>query len=280
VEGAVRGDEDRMKENAIEESGVVIYRARILKDPNTQNTHLQLLLEEEYIKSVNYQKKIKEDGRFFVGGNILYLLLSELFDHITEMFNRIRMDDVNINNEDSTLIFLRKFSRSSEIIEKKIQNIINHPQKTGYEIFDVRMAGMQNNIAFSRTEGKNAKMRIAIPMDYLYSRLISYMDKMQFTDIPNLDTAIRDAFLKRFNELNSKIQDKRQQIEVKYALELAQERIHDLEDENAELHRKVISLDNEAQLYKRSYMLLRKRFEKMLQKLKVRDAGEQELEEL
>jgi uncharacterized coiled-coil DUF342 family protein len=142
------------------------------------------------------------------------------------------------------------------------------------------MAGMQNNIAFSRTEGKNAKMRIAIPMDYLYSRLISYMDKMQFTDIPNLDTAIRDAFLKRFNELNSKIQDKRQQIEVKYALELAQERIHDLEDENAELHRKVISLDNEAQLYKRSYMLLRKRFEKMLQKLKVRDAGEQELEEL
>lgn len=269
-----------MKENAIEESGVVIYRARILKDPNTQNTHLQLLLEEEYIKSVNYQKKIKEDGRFFVGGNILYLLLSELFDHITEMFNRIRMDDVNINNEDSTLIFLRKFSRSSEIIEKKIQNIINHPQKTGYEIFDVRMAGMQNNIAFSRTEGKNAKMRIAIPMDYLYSRLISYMDKMQFTDIPNLDTAIRDAFLKRFNELNSKIQDKRQQIEVKYALELAQERIHDLEDENAELHRKVISLDNEAQLYKRSYMLLRKRFEKMLQKLKVRDAGEQELEEL
>jgi hypothetical protein len=63
------------------------------------------------------------------------------------------------------------------------------------------------------------------------------MDKMQFTDIPNLDTAIRDAFLKRFNELNSKIQDKRQQIEVKYALELAQERIRDLEDENAELHR-------------------------------------------
>jgi hypothetical protein len=280
VEGAVRGDRDRMKENAIEEFGVVIYRARILKDPNTKNTYLHLLLEDEYIKSVNYQKKIKEDGRFFVGGNILYLLLSELFDHITEMFNRIRMDDVNINNEDSTLLFLRKFSRSSEIIEKKIQKNSNHFPKKDYEIFDIRLAGMQNNITFSRTEGKNAKMRIAIPVDYLYSRLISYMDKMQFTDIPNLDAGIRDDFLKRFNELNSKIQDKKQQIEVKYALELAQERIHDLEDENAELHRKVISLDNESRLYKRSYMLLRKRFDKMLQKLKVRDAGEQRLEEL
>jgi hypothetical protein len=226
-----------MKENAIEEFGVVIYRARILKDPNTKNTYLHLLLEDEYIKSVNYQKKIKEDGRFFVGGNILYLLLSELFDHITEMFNRIRMDDVNINNEDSTLLFLRKFSRSSEIIEKKIQKNSNHFPKKDYEIFDIRLAGMQNNITFSRTEGKNAKMRIAIPVDYLYSRLISYMDKMQFTDIPNLDAGIRDDFLKRFNELNSKIQDKKQQIEVKYALELAQERIRDLEDENAELHR-------------------------------------------
>lgn len=269
-----------MKQNAVEESGLVIYRARILKDPNTVNSHLNLLINDEYIKSMNYQKKIKEDGCFYVGGNVLYLLLSELFDHITVMFNKIRMDDVNINDENSTLLFLRKFSRSSETIEAKIQQTMNRPPGSEYEIFEIRLAGLQNNIAFNREAGKNAKMCIAVPVSYLYNRLISYMDKMRYIDIPHLDEDIRNTFLERFDGLNRKVKDKKQQIEVKYALELAQERIRDLEDENAELHQRVLQMDSQTQLYKRSYLLLKKRYEKMRERADVKENGGQSVDEL
>lgn len=269
-----------MKQNSIEDTGLIIFKATVFKDPNARNTHLNILITDEYIKSINYQKKIKEQGCFYVGGNILYLLLSELFEHITVMFNKIRMDDVNIHDENRTLLFLRKFSRSSETIEKKIHTIISSPRRKDHEIFEIRLAGIQNNITFNRTEGQKSKMCIAVPVSYLYNRLISYMDKMEYTDIPYLEKEIRDTFLGRFNELNGKVKDKKHQIEVKYALELAQERIRDLEDENTELHQKLIGKDEETQLYRRSYLLLKKRFEKLLLKVKPGEEAQQELEEL
>ncbi len=269
-----------MKQNGIEDAGLVLYRATVVKDPNSKGSHLNILITDEYIKAIGYQKAIKEQGCFFVGGNILYLLLSELFDHITVMFNKIRMYDVNLHDENRTLLFLRKFSRSSEAIEAKVQYVIQNPRQKDFEIFEIRLAGLQNNITFSRSEGQNSKMQIAVPVSYLYNRLISYMDKMKYTDIPYLDKDIRDTFLGRFNELNQKVKDKKQQIEVKYALELAQERIQDLEDENADLHRKILATDEQGQLYKRSYLVLKKRYEKLTQKLKARDNSDQEIEEL
>ncbi len=269
-----------MKQNGVEDAGLVIYRASVIRDPNTKNSHLNLLITDEYVKAKNYQKAIKEQGHFFVGGNILYLLLSELFDHITQLFNKIRMDDVDIEDENRTLLFLRKFSRSSETIEMKVQKVIRNPRQTDAEIFEIGLSGLSDNITFSRMEGQNSKMQIAVPVSYLYNRLISFMDKMQYTDIPFIDTDIRNNFIERFNELNAKVKDKKQQIEVKYALELAQERIRDLEDESVDLHQKILIAEEQGQLYKRSYLLLKKRYQKLLQKLKNRGDTEQEIEEL
>jgi hypothetical protein len=269
-----------MKQNGIDDTGLVLYRASVFRDPNSKSSHLYVLVTDEYIKAIGYQKAMKEQGCFFVGGNILYLLLSELFDHITVMFNKIRMDDVNINDENRTLLFLRKFSRSSEAIETKVQSVIQNPRQREPEIFEIRLAGLQNNITFSRSEGQNSKMQIAIPTSYLYNRLISYMDKMKYTDIPFLDKDIRDTFLERFNELNQKVKDKKQQIEVKYALELAKERIQDLEDENADLHRKILATDEQGQLYKRSYLLLKRRYEKLTRKLETGEDADLAIEEL
>ena len=57
-----------------------------------------------------------------------------------------------------------------------------------------------------------------------YNRLISYVDKMNFSDLNKIDRDIRALFLSQFNELNQRIMDHKKQIEMKYALELAQER--------------------------------------------------------
>ena len=263
-----------MKGNCIEETGLQIYSAGVMRDPNPKNGLLHILITEEYIKANNYQKSIKEYGCFFVGGNLLYLLLSELFEHITVMFSKIRMDDVDIHDENRTLLFLRKFSRSSETIEAKIHKILKVPREIPYEIFEIRLAGLQNNINFSRSGGQESKMSIAIPVHYLYNRLISHMDKMQFTDLPQLDKEIRERFLQRFNELNQKVRDKKHEIEVKYALELAQERISDLEKENTDLHQKMANAEYQCQLYKRSYMSLKQRYEKVLQQVQLPEEDE------
>ncbi len=271
-----------MNINAINSSGVRIFSGDVLKDINNKNADISIIINDEYIKSMNYQKQIRNQGMFYIGGELLYTLLSELFDYIAEMFDKIRLDDVNIHDEENrTLLFLRKFSRSSEIIEKKIQ--LRTSETTRYsnsETFQIHISGKENSISFARKEENQSRLTIAIPQQYLYNRLISHMDKMEFTDLMQLDKNIRHAFLKNFIELNQKIGDKRNQIDIRYALELAQGRIQDLEKENSRLHNKVSLMDYQNKLYKRSYFSLKNRYSKMLERFHSKEEDEQDIEEI
>ena len=271
-----------MNINAINSSGVRIFNGDVLKDINNKNSDISIIINDEYIKSMNYQKQIRNQGMFYIGGELLYTLLSELFDFIAEMFDKIRLDDVNIYDEENrTLLFLRKFSRSSEIIEKKLH--IRTGESTRYsnsETFQIHISGKESSISFARKEGNQSKLAIAIPRQYLYNRLISHMDKMEFTDLMQLDKDIRHTFLKNFIELNQKIGDKRNQIDIRYALELAQGRIQDLETENTRLHNKVSLMDYQNKLFKRSYFSLKNRYGKLLERFNSKEEDEQDIEEI
>jgi hypothetical protein len=93
----------------------------------------------------------------------------------------------------------------------------------------------------------------------LNNRLISMMDKMIFSELPFLDEKICRAFLTRFKELSGNVDDKKKQIDMKYALELAKERIYALERHNSIQLDTIDQLRTENDLYKRSYFSLRKR---------------------
>jgi len=249
-----------MKENNIELSEVRIYNAELLKDPNGKSGNLKIRIIDDYIKSKNYQKLMRDKGRFHVGGNILYELLSELCDYITKLFSRIRFDEVDVYDENRTLLFLRKFSRSSEITEGKIKKRFkDYGPPPVMELFELHITGLEKGITFSRREEQKSMLTIEIPAGYIYNRLISFMDKMEFSDLTRIDKEIRESFLKSFNELNLRVADKKSQIEMKYALELAQERLRDLEKENSRLLDRLSAYEFQNDLYKRSYFSLKHR---------------------
>lgn len=271
-----------MNENAIDSSGVKLSRGEIHREKSKSHASITLLVYDEYIKSINYQKQIRQDELFFVGGELLYQLLTELFDYISDLYNKIRLDDVDIHDEKNrNLLFLRKFSRSSKTIEEKIQ--IRSREETPYknrELFPVHINGKSDFISFSRQEENQSKLTIKLPVSYLFNRLISQMDKMDFLDLMAIEKKIRDAFLKRFIELNEKVKEKSTQIDIRYAMELAQERISDLEKENRQLHNKLSLYEYQNKLYKRSYFSLRNRFSKLQERYQVKVDDDEKILEI
>lgn len=271
-----------MKENRIDSSGVVISNGEILRDEKDNPSSIKILIFDEYIKSITYQKLIREKESFLVGGELLYLLLSELFDYISDLYNKIRLDDVDIHDDGNrNLLFLRKFSRSSEIIENKIQ--MRSREKIPYknnELFQIHINGKGNCINFSRKKEKQSKLAITLPAHYLFNRLISQMDKMNYIDLMTLDKPIRNTFLKKFIELHEKVTEKSTQIDIRYAMELAQDRIRDLEKENNQLHNKVSLYDFQNKLYKRSYFSLKNRYSKLQERYHVKEEEDGTIQEI
>ena len=271
-----------MNNNRIDTAGVTLFNGEIQRDPNKPGK-ISILISDEYIKAVNYQKEIRERGTFHIGGNLLYQLLSDLFDYISELFNRIRMDDVDIHDEENrTLLFLKKFSRSSERISSKIENRQKeYNPKGGNEIFPIHINVKDDNIHFSRTAEKQSKIFIDVPSNFLYNRLISYVDSMEFKDLKSLDTTVYSYFMNNFSDLNRRISDKKNQIDMRYAIQLAQGRIADLEKENQELHNRISFFTYQNKLYKRSYFQLKKRFDRVVKKQGSEDTtADEDLEEL
>jgi hypothetical protein len=236
---------------------------------------------DEYVKSKNYQNLMRENKQFQVGGDFLYQLLTTLFDYITRIFERIRLEDLNLNEGNKTLLFLKKFSSSSAIIEKKLGRLNNLNPKVKDELFVLHIAGLENNISFSRNSDGNSKLNIEIPVSYIYNRLISYVDKIDFTDLNKIDGKIRANFISQFNELNQRIKDHKKQIEMKYALDLAQERARDLEEQNAKLMDQIHLIKFQNDLYKRSYFSLKNRYRAIIMKISgAEEQDDEHLEEL
>ncbi len=271
-----------MNNNRIDKSGVTLFNGEIFRDPGNPGK-ISILISDEYIKAVNYQKEIRERGTFHIGGNLLYQLLSDLFDYISELFNRIRLDDVDIHDEENrTLLFLKKFSRSSERISSKIENRQKEYQpKGGNEIFPIHINVKDDNIHFSRTAGNQSKIFIDVPSNFLYNRLISFVDSMEFQDLKRLEPSVHSSFMNNFSDLNRRVSDKKKHIDMRYAIQLAQGRIADLERENQELHSKISFFTYQNKLYKRSYFQLKKRFDRVVKKQGSQDNfPDEELEEI
>ncbi len=268
-----------MNINTINTNGVVLFHGEITKDKDHPGS-ICILISDEYIKAMQYQKEIRSRGTFYIGGDLLYKLLAELFDYISSLFGRIRLDDVDIHDEeDRTLLFLRKFSRSSERIEQKIKQRMNERiPPANRENFQIHMDSKKDNIQFSRTEEKQSKVFIHVPVTFLYNRLISYVDSMEFCDLKHLDRAVHKSFMMTFSDLNQKVREKKNQIDMSYAIQLAQERIADLEKDNQQLHTKISFFSYQNNLYKRSYFSLKKRYDQMMKKHNFND--DEDLEEI
>lgn len=253
-----------MKQNCINNDNVLIFEGQITRNPGNAGTHLVILIMDEYVKSKSYQKLMKENSCFYIGGNLLYRLLTELFGYVTHLFERIRLDDLNLNEGNKTLLFLKKFASSSKIIKTKIDrlNTLKHPEEA--ELFTLHITGLENTVIFSRNQDGNSRLSLEIPVSFLYNRLISYVDQMEFIDLNTIDTETRKQFMKQFNDLNQRILDQKQQIEMKYALELSQERARDLEEQNSVLQEKLNQFKFQNDLYKRSYFLLKKRYNTLI----------------
>jgi len=270
-----------MKSNTILGNQVHIYNGELKHDTEKSNPNLLIHVMDEYVKSKSYQNMIRENKQFIVGGNILYQLLTELFEYITKLFSRIRLEDLNLNEGNKTLLFLKKFSNSSTIIEKKLASLNSLHINSETEHFVLHIAGLEKKIDFSRNSDGNSRLVIEIPINFVFSRLISYLDKMEFCDVNKVDKEVRALFLNQFMQLNQKIKDHKKQIEMKYALELAQERARDLEMQNTQLLEKMGSLKNQSDLYRRSFFLLKDRYSTMfLQYNGIEDPDDTHLEEL
>lgn len=267
-----------MKSNTINDDQVQIFNGELKHDLDKGNSHLIILIQDEYVKSKNFQNLMREKKQFAVGGNILFQLLTSLFDYITRLFERIRLDDLNLNEGNKTLLFLKKFSSSSAVIEKKLGRLNSLSPNLREELFILHIAGLENSINFSRNSDGNSRLNIEIPVSYIYNRLISFVDKMDFTDLNKIDNDIRILFLNQFKELNQRIMDHKKQIEMKYALELAQERARDLENQNALLTERINQVKFQNDLYKRSYFSLKNRNKALI--MKVNGASEEDDENL
>ncbi|MDA3851634.1 MAG: hypothetical protein PF447_10220, partial [Spirochaetaceae bacterium] len=90
---------------------------------DSTTSQMQIIVSDEYIRALQFQKVLRKQRCFSVSGDLLYSLLSELLDHINGIFQRILLTEVEIDDENKTMLFLRKFSRSSEIISNKLSII-------------------------------------------------------------------------------------------------------------------------------------------------------------
>jgi len=270
-----------MKSNIILGNQVHIFNGELKHDTDKANPNLVIHVMDEYVKSKSYQNAIRENKQFNVGGNILYQLLTELLEYITRLFGRIRLEDLNLNEGNKTLLFLKKFSSSSTIIEKKLSRLNSLNIDSEMELFVLHIDGLENKIDFSRNSDGNSRLIIEIPVNYVFSRLISYLDKMDFSDLNKIDKEVRILFLNQFMQLNQKIKDHKKQIEMKYALELSQERARDLEAQNTQLQEKSGQIRSQSDLYRRSFFLLKDRYSTMfLQCRGMEDPDDKNLEEL
>lgn len=270
-----------MKQNCIKDNEVLIFDGQLSRNPGNAGTHILILIMDEYVKSKNYQKLMRENRCFYIGRDLLYRLLTEFLGYVTHLFERIRLDDLNLNEGNKTLLFLKKFASSSEIIKTKIDrlNTLKAPEQA--ELFTLHIAGLENTIDFTRNQDGNSRLSLEIPVGFLYNRLISYIDKMEFTDLNTIDSEVRKQFMKQFNDLNQRILDQKQQIEIKYALELSQERARDLEEQNSKLQDKLNQLRFQNDLYKRSYFSLKKRYNAFIAgKMETNGTDDENLEEL
>jgi len=256
-----------MKNNDIRNDNVLIYNGELRRHPDRSNSHLIVLIKDEYVKSKNYQKLMREKKQFSIGGNLLYQLLTELFDYISHLFDRIRLEDLNLDEGNKTLLFLKKFAYSSDVIERKLSRLDSLNPAVNSELFVLHIAGLENSIQFSRQSDGNSKLEIEIPVSFIYNRLISFVDKMEFGDLLKIDQDVKKSFLMQFKELNRKILDHKKQIEMKYALDLAQERARDLEIQYAALMERNNQLRFQNDLYKRSYFSLKNRYRAIIMKI-------------
>lgn len=247
-----------MAVNRILDNHLHLEEAEIHSD--IKQPQIDIIVTEEYLKALNYQKLLRENRKFYITGKLLYALLSELLDHINGVFMKIRLPDVDLESENKTLIFLRKFSRSSELIKNKLAlRVAQKDNEVSKEVFEFGIAGIENQIGFIKGADGVNRMVIRVPSSYVYNRMISFVDKMNFTELPAIDKETKSAFLTRFQELNRNVEDKKQQIDMKYALELATERIQKLEEENSRQTSRIQMLQTQNELYKRSYLSLRNR---------------------
>jgi hypothetical protein len=271
-----------MKQNCINNNEVLIFDGTLTRNPGKAGSHLVILIMDEYLKSKNYQKLMRENSRFCIGGNLLYKLLTELFEYVTRLFERIRLDNLNLNEGNKTLLFLRKFANSSEIIKSKIDKLNTLKPVDRDELFILHISGLENTVSFSRNQDGNSRLSLEIPVSFLYNRLISFLDSMDFIDLNTIDPDVRKLFMKRFSDLNQRILDQKKQIEMKYALELSQERARELEEQNSILQEKVSQFKFQNELYKRSYFSLKKRYNECAAKAGVPSGPEDDenLEEL
>ena len=269
-----------MKQNCIDNNEVLIYNGHLTRNPGKAGSHLVILIMDEYLKSKNYQKLMRDNSRFSVGGNLLYRLLTELFEYVTHLFERIRLEDLNLNEGNKTLLFLKKFASSSTIIKSKIDMLNTVKTVDLNELFVLHIAGLENTVSFSRNQDGNSRLSLEIPVSFLYNRLISYVDSMDFTDLNVIDKDVRTQFMKQFNDLNQRILEQKKMIEMKYALELSQERARELEEQNTVLQDKISQFKFQNDLYKRSYFSLKKRYNDFTVKAGNNNRNDEILEEL
>lgn len=249
---------EAMGENRILDNNLHLEEAELQSD--VKLPQFDIIITEEYLKALSYQKLLRENRKFYITGKLLYSLLCELLDHINRVFLRIRLPDVDIESENKTLIFLRKFSRSSELIKNKLAlRVAQKDNEISKEVFEFGIAGIENQIGFIKGSDGVNRMVIRIPSSYVYNRMISFVDKMNFSELPAIEKNTKAAFLTRFQELSRNVEDKKQQIDMKYALELATDRIQKLEEENSRQMTRIQMLQTQNELYKRSYLSLRKR---------------------
>lgn len=248
-----------MKNNEIQGDQVYIFHGELQLDSRNGGAGLVLLIHDEYVKSKSYQKAMREKRQFTIGGSLLYKLLTELIEYINRILDRIRLEDLDLSEDNKPLLFLKKFSQSSELIEGKLKRLNSLDHSREEELFILHIAGLEDRIQFQRQEDGNSRLSLVFPTTYIFNRLISFMDKMSFQDLNRVDKEIRDSFLRQFTGLHQRVTDQKNHIEMKYAMELSRDRARDLEKENAYLMEKIHHLKFQNDLYKRSYYSLRSR---------------------
>jgi len=247
-----------MRENLINDDNLYISEATLKQD--SQNAFFSVIIDDEYVKAINFNKVLKSQQKFYISGNLLYQFLYDLINHINQIFMKIKLTDVDVDDDNKTMLFLRKFSRSSELIKNKLAIISDQKNENGKkEYFEIQVASKKGSSSFTRDQQGNSKLNIMIPVSFVYNRLLSFIDKMNFTELPRIDTKIKSDFLSSIQDLVQNVDEKKSQIDMKYALELAKERIKSLEDENQRQVVRIQTLMIQNDLYKRSYFSLRKR---------------------
>ncbi|MDC7242147.1 MAG: hypothetical protein PQJ50_17465 [Spirochaetales bacterium] len=245
-----------MKQNCIENNEVQLYKGELIRDRS--GTHLIIMIKDEYLKAKNYQALMRSNTRILLGGDLLYLLLCDLFEYITHLLERIRLEDLDLNKENKALLFLKKFSKSSRIIEEKIDRLNSLARESEPELFMLQLTS-QDSVDFTRDNEGNSRLNLKIPVSFIYNRLISFVDNMDFTDLYLVEQHVRAQFKNRFGALSQRILDQKKQIEMKYALELSRERARDLEREHKIMTDRISQLQFQNDLFKRSFFMMKKR---------------------